>query len=157
SDNTVVGTVSTTNADHEILRDGLTYTLTADSSGGAFSIDPNTGEIRVVNGSLLDFETAPTVVISVLVADAFGHTVRKAFTINVADVNETFNGTAGNDTLNGTASGDLLQGHAGNDTLIGNAGDDTLNGGAGNDTLIGGAGDDTYIVDSLGDSVSENP
>ncbi|MBX4865641.1 RTX toxin [Rhizobium bangladeshense] len=40
-------------------------------------------------------------------------------------------------------------------TITGGAFKDTLNGGAGADTLIGGAGDDTYIVDNVGDSVTE--
>lgn len=39
--------------------------------------------------------------------------------------------------------------------ITGNAGSDTLDGGAGNDTLIGGMGNDIYIVDSLGDVVTE--
>jgi Ca2+-binding RTX toxin-like protein len=36
-------------------------------------------------------------------------------------------------------------------------GNDTLNGGAGADTLIGGIGNDTYVVDNVGDVVTENP
>jgi Ca2+-binding RTX toxin-like protein len=42
------------------------------------------------------------------------------------------------------------------DLLYGGDGADTLDGGGGNDTLIGGAGDDVYVVDSLGDVVTEN-
>src|SRR6185436_13249027 len=33
---------------------------------------------------------------------------------------------------------------------------DTLNGGAGADTMIGGIGNDTYVVDAVGDVVTEN-
>ena len=39
--------------------------------------------------------------------------------------------------------------------MYGNGGDDTLNGGIGSDTLVGGLGNDTYIVDDLGDVVTE--
>lgn len=39
--------------------------------------------------------------------------------------------------------------------IIGNAGDNVLDGKAGNDTLLGGLGDDRYVVDSLGDVVTE--
>ena len=39
--------------------------------------------------------------------------------------------------------------------LTGGAGNDTLNGGAGIDTLVGGAGNDIYVVDVLGDIVTE--
>ncbi|MEZ0259711.1 MAG: beta strand repeat-containing protein [Alphaproteobacteria bacterium] len=40
-------------------------------------------------------------------------------------------------------------------TLTGNAGDNTLNGGTGADSMAGGAGNDTYIVDNIGDVVTE--
>ncbi|WP_145840404.1 calcium-binding protein [Denitratisoma sp. DHT3] len=40
-------------------------------------------------------------------------------------------------------------------TLIGNSGANTLNGGTGADTLIGGLGDDLYVVDNVGDVVTE--
>lgn len=46
-------------------------------------------------------------------------------------------------------------GGSGINTLIGNAGNNVLNGGAGADTMIGGAGDDTYVIDNLGDIVTE--
>ena len=74
------------------------------------------------------------------------------------DGNDTFDGTTATVTL-------LLQGNGGNDTLLGGAGTDALNGGSGNDllnggvgadTLVGGTGDDTYVVDDLGDQVTEN-
>ncbi|MDV2998691.1 MAG: hypothetical protein N5P05_000297 [Chroococcopsis gigantea SAG 12.99] len=42
-----------------------------------------------------------------------------------------------------------------NNSITGNGANNVLNGGAGNDTLVGGAGNDTYIVDSLGDVVTE--
>ncbi len=69
-----------------------------------------------------------------------------------------------NDTINGSAYSDYIKGYAGNDLILGNNGSDTLDGGAGNDTLIGGAGadsmvggtgNDTYVVDNLGDTVTE--
>ncbi|MFC5757520.1 calcium-binding protein, partial [Rhizobium sp. GCM10022189] len=46
-------------------------------------------------------------------------------------------------------------GNAVANVITGGDGNDTLNGGAGADTLIGGAGDDTYIVDIVGDVVTE--
>ncbi|WP_064709925.1 M10 family metallopeptidase C-terminal domain-containing protein [Rhizobium bangladeshense] len=48
-----------------------------------------------------------------------------------------------------------ITGGAAADTLSGDAGNDTLDGGAGTDSLIGGTGDDTYIVDHVGDLVTE--
>jgi Ca2+-binding RTX toxin-like protein len=40
--------------------------------------------------------------------------------------------------------------------LTGNAGANVLNGGTGADTLDGGAGNDTYVVDNIGDTVTES-
>ena len=53
---TVVGTPSvTTDAPGE----PLTYSITAGNDSNAFLINPVSGEIRVADGSLLDFETKP--------------------------------------------------------------------------------------------------
>ncbi|MBK6850104.1 MAG: putative Ig domain-containing protein [Burkholderiales bacterium] len=46
-------------------------------------------------------------------------------------------------------------GNAEANTLTGNAAANTLDGLGGNDTLIGGDGSDTYVVDSIGDVVTE--
>ena len=63
----------------------------------------------------------------------------------------------GNATLSGTgnAADNYLTGNNGNNRLDGKVGNDTLDGGAGADNLIGGAGNDVYIVDNVGDKVSE--
>jgi uncharacterized delta-60 repeat protein len=66
-------------------------------------------------------------------------------------------GTSGNDTLTGTSGDDMLQGLAGNDVLNSLAGNDTLDGGTGADTMQGGAGSDTYVVDNIGDVITEGP
>ncbi|HLO75857.1 MAG TPA: hypothetical protein VK196_05310 [Magnetospirillum sp.] len=41
-------------------------------------------------------------------------------------------------------------------TITGNGADNVLNGGTGSDSLSGGAGNDTYVVDNVGDVVSES-
>lgn len=55
----------------------------------------------------------------------------------------------------GNAGDNALLGNAGANTLTGAAGNDTLNGAAGADTLVGGLGDDTYVVDNIGDVITE--
>ncbi|RXZ32784.1 hypothetical protein D9O50_15410 [Oxalobacteraceae bacterium CAVE-383] len=55
----------------------------------------------------------------------------------------------GTDAIN--ATGNTLK-----NTLTGNAGDNVLDGGAGIDTMAGGLGNDTYVVDNVGDVVTEN-
>ena len=69
----------------------------------------------------------------------------------------TLIGTAGQDEICGQGAADIITGLAGNDILDGGTGGDTLNGGAGADAMSGGLGNDTYVVDSLLDSVTENP
>ncbi len=68
------------------------------------------------------------------------------------------NGLIGNgasNILDAGAGNDTLSGGAGNDALYGGAGDDRLDGGTGIDTMAGGAGNDMYVVDAVGDVVTE--
>ncbi|QSL95137.1 M10 family metallopeptidase C-terminal domain-containing protein [Ectopseudomonas toyotomiensis] len=62
------------------------------------------------------------------------------------------------ENLDASATGSTrlnLTGNTLNNVLTGNAANNVLNGGAGADTLIGGAGNDTYVVDNVGDVVTE--
>ena len=68
-------------------------------------------------------------------------------------VNLTGDGNA--NTLIGGEVSDTLYGMGDTDTLRGFAGNDLLDGGTGADTMEGGKGDDTYVVDDLGDVVTE--
>lgn len=76
--------------------------------------------------------------------------------------NLTLTGTAitgtGNSVANvltGDAAANTLNGLTGNDTLNGETGNDFLNGGIGADSMTGGLGNDTYVVDAIGDKVTE--
>jgi serralysin len=62
---------------------------------------------------------------------------------------------AGTSALNGTSGNDKLFGSNGNDTLFGGLGNDQLNGGVGADAMAGGGGNDIYLVDNVGDVVTE--
>jgi trimeric autotransporter adhesin len=81
-------------------------------------------------------------------------------------VNYSFNTDVGGDgSIEETSVGGItlapkpaaltINGDNGNNTLIGGAGDDIINGRGGTDTMIGGMGDDTYLVDNIGDVVTE--
>ncbi|WP_460844413.1 beta strand repeat-containing protein [Noviherbaspirillum agri] len=70
-----------------------------------------------------------------------------------ASINGT--GNALDNVITGNTGNNVLNGLEGNDTLIGSAGNDTLNGGVGADNMQGGTGDDTYVVDDVGDIVTE--
>ena len=69
--------------------------------------------------------------------------------------NDELYGGADNDILSGDDGADKLFGDAGADQLIGGAGGDLLDGGTGPDDMTGGTGDDTYVVDDVGDTVTE--
>jgi len=56
----------------------------------------------------------------------------------------------------GTAGDDIIVAYEFNETLEGGSGNDYLDGRAGADTMIGGTGNDTYVVDNVGDIVTEN-
>ncbi|MBT8763969.1 hypothetical protein KFV02_08500, partial [Desulfohalobiaceae bacterium Ax17] len=70
--------------------------------------------------------------------------------------NDTLYGNTGDDTLIGGDGNDRLYGQGGSDQLFGNAGSDTLDGGSDGDAMAGGSSNDTYVVDNVGDIVTEN-
>jgi outer membrane biosynthesis protein TonB len=84
----LVGTVIATDPD---LADPLTYTIVSGNASGAFSIDAATGQIRVANPALLDFESNPTFTLQVQVTDS--GTPALSDTANVTiQLNDVFEG-----------------------------------------------------------------
>ncbi len=65
----------------------VTFSITEQTPSGAFSIDAASGELKVADASLFDFETNPTIVGTVKVAN--GSTSKDAMvTVTLNDVNE---------------------------------------------------------------------
>jgi VCBS repeat-containing protein len=65
----------------------VTYSLTADTSGGGFKIDPVTGVVTVADATKIDFESAPGHAYTVTAQASDGTlTSSQTFTINVNDV-----------------------------------------------------------------------
>jgi len=81
---TVVGQISV--ADQDL---GDTHTLTLlNNAGGRFYLDAVTNEIKVLDSSLLDAETAESHVITLQVTDSAGNVLQKNYNITVNDLNE---------------------------------------------------------------------
>jgi Ca2+-binding RTX toxin-like protein len=113
------------------------------------------GAIWLKAGAKLDFETNPSLDVTVRVDDPTigkSYEASKSFTISVTDVKETVPGSSGNEKLVGGRGDDVLDGKGGNDIIEGGAGNDTLIGGTGIDTLIGGAGRDIFVFATSQDS-----
>ncbi|MGO7609178.1 beta strand repeat-containing protein, partial [Rhizobium ruizarguesonis] len=90
-------------------------------------------------------------------ADAGTDTVRTtlaSYTLGSDVENLTYIGTVAF-VGTGNSLDNTITGGAAIDMLSGGAGNDVLNGGAGADRLIGGEGNDTFIVDNVGDVVTE--
>ncbi|MGJ5631155.1 beta strand repeat-containing protein [Nostoc sp. CALU 1950] len=98
------------------------------------------------------------------ISDGQGGSSTTTVNLTINEITPPINGTLGADNLTGTGIMDIISGLQGNDTLNGLGDNDTLDGGDGNDfldggtgddSLIGGKGNDTYIVDSIGDIITE--
>ncbi|MCW2922591.1 MAG: alkaline phosphatase, partial [Thermoleophilia bacterium] len=90
--------------------------------------------------------------------DSNGDVANDSGATGVDTVNSTANVTMGagieNLILSGTGDTDGF-GNELNNSLTGNAGANLLDGGLGADTMTGGAGDDSYVVDNVGDVVTD--
>jgi hypothetical protein len=86
------------------------YSLSADSSGGGFKIDPVTGVVTVADPSKIDFESSPGHVytITVLASKNNSFSSQQTFTISVTDIAPSApvdSNAAANTVLEGAANG----------------------------------------------------
>jgi hypothetical protein len=105
-----------------------------------FTIDANSGKVSFLAPPDFEAQTdadANNVYQIIVHANDGVQDTTKAVNITVNNVSGSFTGDAGNNTIIGTSE------------------EDTIDGGAGADTMIGGLGNDTYIVDNVGDVVTE--
>lgn len=82
---TSVGTPASNDPD---AGDTLLFSILSGNTGNAFAINSATGEITVNDTSALDFETNPTVILTIQVQDGSGATDTATVTINVTDAND---------------------------------------------------------------------
>ncbi|ESQ90086.1 hypothetical protein ABAC460_09975 [Asticcacaulis sp. AC460] len=108
-------------------------------SAGDNVVEASGAGIDAVN-SLIDYSLA-------------GKQIENLFLAGGDNLNGTGNGLS--NTIIGNSGNNSLIGAGGHDQLLGAEGNDILDGGAGNDTLTGGLGNDTFVVDAVGDQISE--
>ncbi len=102
-------TVGITAEAHDIVHFPITYSLTADSSGGGFKINATTGVVTVDNPDQINFEASASHSYNITVRATDGiFATTQTFTINVSDVAPTTptdtNGAA-NTVVEGAANG----------------------------------------------------
>jgi trimeric autotransporter adhesin len=131
-----------------------------DSGDGNDTLDGGTGVDTLIGGAGNDtyiVDVAANISTDLggdVVIDASGNdTVITKFTASLSS--QQFAGIE-NITLFTGATALNATGNAGNNTLTGNDGANILDGGAGSDAMNGGKGNDTYLVDDLGDTVTED-
>jgi Hemolysin-type calcium-binding repeat (2 copies). len=76
-------------------------------------------------------------------------------TIESGSGDDTIDSGSGQDNISSGADDDSVRAGADVDYIDGGGGNDTIDGGAGADFMIGNFGNDTYIVDNIGDSITE--
>jgi hypothetical protein len=114
---TVIGDLGAVDQD---AGDAFTYTL-LDDAGGRFKLDATKTKIVVADGGKLDFESASSHTIRVLVTDKGGLTFEKTIVINVNDQYEAPANRAPTDiTFTGGAKGNAsVDENAGDETVVG--------------------------------------
>ena len=88
------------------------------------------------------------------IADSIVENANEGTETVYSSVTHTLETNVENLTLTGTLAADAT-GNALNNILVGNSGENVLDGQAGADSMTGGAFNDTYIVDDVGDTVTE--
>ena len=169
-----VGDVVTeaTSAGTDTVSASITYTLSANvenltstgtaatnGTGNSLSnvITGNSGNNRLDGGAGAD-TLAGGLGDDTYVVDNVGDVVREAASAGTDTVLASVTYTLSADVENLTLTGTAAIGGTGNslaNVITGNSGNNRLDGGAGADTLAGGLGSDTYVVDNVGDVVTE--
>jgi Ca2+-binding RTX toxin-like protein len=143
-------------AGNDILNGGLGADLLAGGLGDDTYYVDDAGDVTDETGG----DGIDTVISTI--TRTLGAGLERLTLTGVADLDGTGNtlaniltGNDGANVLDGGDGADQLLGGLGADDLAGGAGGDLLDGGVGADAMAGGLGDDTYVVEDIGDAVTE--
>ena len=79
--------------------DTLHYAITGGNTDGAFTIDPDTGQITVANSAALDFETTQSFTLTVVAIDNFGAYDEATVTVELNNLDEAGTNDAPENTI----------------------------------------------------------
>ena len=139
-----------TGPDHPTIHTASQLVLTlsgrALDSAKSISVSYNPPSNTTSSGFITDLSDNPLASIATQIVDTFS-TSTSIIKSGIANVYKNL-------ILTGSAP-ITGYGNAQNNTITGNDANNTLDGLAGADTMIGGLGDDTYVVDNVGDVITE--
>jgi Ca2+-binding RTX toxin-like protein len=128
---------------------GNTGNNTLDGKGGIDSLSGGAGDdVYIIDDTSDSITETPNNGLDTVIAS-----VSYNLSNNLENLTLTGSAVSGN----GNSGANTIIGNSGANTLGGGGGNDYLDGGLGADNMTGGEGDDIFIVNSLGDSVTENP
>ena len=150
-------TVSAADAD---AGDTVTYQV----SDSRFTVDAD-GLVTIASGASFDYESEPTIFLTVTATSSDGSSSQETFEVSVADVAEAYHLADGEteftDTgvaetsITGNDAAETIKAHDDGSTIYAGGGDDTIYGGAGNDTILYGTGADTVYGGAGNDFIDD--
>ena len=139
-------------------------TVTYQVSDNRFTVDAD-GQVTVASRASFDYESEPTIFLTVTATSSDGSLTQETFEVSVADVAEAYHLAVGEteftDTgvaetsITGNDAAETIRAHDDGSIIYSGGGDDIIHGGAGNDTILYGRGADTVYGGAGNDFIDD--